>query len=339
MNKEHQNLFKKLAASYLVKRDLTSNADKKKKLTFKYLATVQKIYDIQNGLLVQFPEKHMDDDLDTPLIHIYCALIKAEGIGINSLKKLSNDFIKWSTSRGFNYLHANEKEINDKIKEYFEFNFEKLPKKTQLYTIYSEMFRPIKRSIIAEFDKLLSANAKLKYEVVGSYRRNLPYSNDIDIIVKKPNLDEDLINNFKPIQIVGFYGDIKITDYFAHIVLKDLLKLKIVKDFISVGSNKITLIMKFAHRTMQLDIVITTKEEYIPTLIYFTGNKYYNIYLRKLCKSKGYSLSEHGLFKDNKKIKIDAKTEKEFIKKLSEIIKIEIKYLNPDNRSLSKYSI
>ena len=48
---------------------------------------------------------------------------------------------------------------------------------------------------------------------------------------------------------------------------------------------------------MQVDLRVVGEKEFGSALLYFIGNKEHNIELRKLALSKGYTLSEYGLFK------------------------------------------
>lgn len=303
-----ETFIRQLAVSYLVKIDFDKTTpDDSKILMFKYRSTMKKLDDLKLGKAVE--SKHIHDDLTDPRIYVYEYLSKI-GIGIKNYKKYYTNFTKIN-----DITKLTRKQIHIKLQQYILTN--DLPKKIMLNLMYPQMNVPIKRSIIDDFDKFLKEHAELKYEIVGSYRRKTPFSNDIDIIVKR-----------------SIFSDATSKD-FSNKIFTDLKNIGIVEKILSLGPNKMTLIIKFDNRPIQLDIVITPLDEYIPTLIYFTGNKYYNIYLRKALKRHGYSLSEHGLFKHTKKISIKANTEKKYINELSKIA--DVKYLLPEERSQTRY--
>jgi len=75
---------------------------------------------------------------------------------------------------------------------------------------------------------------------------------------------------------------------------------------------------------MQVDLRILDEKSYGSALMYFTGSKDHNIALRKIAISKGYKLSEYGLFKG--KQQIAGRTEQEVYKKLG------VDFIQPEMR-------
>ena len=108
-------------------------------------------------------------------------------------------------------------------------------------------------------------------------------------------------------------------------VVEAFVKMKNVKDVLAKGPTKATVILKSG---MQVDVRLLPKESYGAALLYFTGNKNYNIYMRRIAIEKGWKLNEYGLF-DRKTGKLVAgKTEEEIFKKLG------MKYLPPEKREI-----
>ena len=70
-------------------------------------------------------------------------------------------------------------------------------------------------------------------------------------------------------------------------------------------------------------------KSYYSSILYFTGNKYFNLYIRNKCLEKNYSLNEYFLTDLNNGEKIYLKNEKEIF----DILQIE--YLNPNERNFS----
>jgi DNA polymerase/3'-5' exonuclease PolX len=77
----------------------------------------------------------------------------------------------------------------------------------------------------------------------------------------------------------------------------------------------------------RIDIRVVNFQSYYASLLYFTGNKYFNIYIRKESLKYNYSLNEYGMLdiRDNSIIFI--KSEEEIFKKL------KIEYLKPEERN------
>jgi len=133
-------------------------------------------------------------------------------------------------------------------------------------------------------DKLRSLKEVEKLEVVGSFKRRKETVGDLDILVvsKKPE---------------------KVMDYFTKIEkgVKVLAKGP-SKSSIKLGSG------------LQVDLRVFDESSYGAAMLYFTGSKDHNIALRKLAMSKGYKLSEYGLFRVSRSVA--GKSEEEVYKKL-----------------------
>jgi len=119
----------------------------------------------------------------------------------------------------------------------------------------------------------------LTCQIVGSFRRYAKDSGDIDVLISS---DDDSI-----------LGD------------EDLLK-KIVKSFekkkycvntFALGNKKYLGVckIKYGRHFRRLDILITSKYEFPFAQLYFTGNPTFNVEMRNIALSQGYSLSEYGL--------------------------------------------
>lgn len=134
-----------------------------------------------------------------------------------------------------------------------------------------------------------------KVEVAGSYRRLASDVGDIDILVQ---------------------GD------SAELALKNIQKT--FKDITILGQGETKLSFVIFHDNLQVDIRFVPADSWGAALLYFTGNKDYNVMMRKVAIDKGYLLNEYGLF-DNGEY-IAGKTEEEVYKKL------DLKPVEPKNR-------
>lgn len=148
--------------------------------------------------------------------------------------------------------------------------------------------------IINELKKLKQL---MRVEAAGSIRRKQETIGDIDLVIEiKNNKEAELISN-------------------------KFVKMPFAKEILNKGKEKATILTK---NKIQIDIRFFTKEEYGAGLLYFTGNKQHNIFLRKLAIKQSMKLNEYGLFKGKKRIA--GKTEDEIYEKLG------LNYIEPEMR-------
>jgi DNA polymerase/3'-5' exonuclease PolX len=157
-----------------------------------------------------------------------------------------------------------------------------VPQKARFKHI-EDIIKQIPRPEMDEHAKYI--RSKLRTAVLaGSYRRGAPMSHDIDVVIREPIS-----------------------------VARSKLGTKYIKDIVSCGDQKCTLIVKFPGKPHRLlDLLHTTSTSHPFALMYMTGPKRHNIRMRLLAKSKGYKLNEFGLFKDGDFVD-GIKTEKDLI--------------------------
>lgn len=129
---------------------------------------------------------------------------------------------------------------------------------------------------------------------------------------------------------VGGYrrkGDLSDLDFLTNMDLKNVesklnnhFKTKIIKE----GNKYMRIEIKYINKKIPLDFWKYDEKEKPFFLFHYTGPKSYNIRTRAQAERLGYKLSQHGLFKGDKKINI--KTEKELLHKLN------LHYRKPENR-------
>jgi DNA polymerase beta len=136
-------------------------------------------------------------------------------------------------------------------------------------------------------------NKELIFEICGSYRRGEETSGDMDLLFTNPH-DSSNYSYLK--EIVE-----KLTE---EDILIDHLTEKGEKKY--MGFCKLKTNSKYKAR--RIDIRYFPYEEYWAGILYFTGNKEFNINLRNRALEKGYSLNEYGLkhVKTNEKKKIES---------------------------------
>ena len=161
--------------------------------------------------------------------------------------------------------------LNDNQKaglKYYDDIMKRIPRKE--IDEYNEIFRRV-------FDKVSRTNeiTDAKYEIVGSYRRGLQESGDIDVIITSS--DKTLFKKF--------------TDA--------LLEENIILVTLSCGASKCLVITRLTPNRVarRVDFLYSPPEEFPFAILYFTGSKEFNTVMRGHALKMGVSLNEHGLSK------------------------------------------
>ena len=154
------------------------------------------------------------------------------------------------------------------IKYYYDFQ-QKIPKHE------IDIINGILNNCIKKVDK------NLIFEICGSYRRGALESGDIDILISNPNY----INNINE-------------ENYLKKVVKELTKNNLIIDNLtSKGDTKFMGVCKINESLVarRIDIRVVNYESYFTALIYFTGSKNFNVYLRNKALEHNYSLNEYSL--------------------------------------------
>lgn len=134
-------------------------------------------------------------------------------------------------------------------------------------------------------------------QLVGSFRRKQKLINDIDIIAYDISIDDIIDKLEEKYNIVGY---------------------------ITKGTIKTTFLMIIDNIVRQIDILITTEQSYYLALLYFTGSKYFNIYIRTFALQYNMKINEYELLKNNKRVNINSEEE------IFEVLKMQ--YIKPEYR-------
>lgn len=139
---------------------------------------------------------------------------------------------------------------------------------------YDDLLQQIPRQETKAFDAYIQTYAKQDgkhnklIQFVGSYRREKKTSGDIDILLRNVTIEECLEHIQKKYTIVGF---------------------------ITHGIQKTSFLIRLKNMVRRVDMLVTNAHNYVAALVYFTGNKFFNIRMRMVAKGKGFILNEHGL--------------------------------------------
>lgn len=140
---------------------------------------------------------------------------------------------------------------------------------------YHDILQRIPRSEIEDYENLFkkATPPTLQIQIVGSYRRGLQSSGDIDAILtsKDPN---DFV-----------------------LFVNRLLENQIIVEVLSRGSSKCLVIAKlpWAQYARRIDFLYTTPQEFPFSILYFTGSKGFNTTMREHALKLNMTLNEHGL--------------------------------------------
>lgn len=166
---------------------------------------------------------------------------------------------------------------------------------------YHDILKRIDNDIIYNVEQYLK-KFDIKFNICGSYRRKQETSGDIDILIleEKKSL-KDIVNVLKEHKFI-------------------------IDNLTDDGKTKYMGICKTSKsHAMRIDIRLIPKISYPFALLYFTGSKKTNTYMRNIAIKAGYKLSEYGLYdKDNNFISLN--TEKDIFEFL------HLPYLSPEKR-------
>lgn len=148
---------------------------------------------------------------------------------------------------------------------------------------HDDISERIPRAEMKEHEKLLletikGINADFKAEIVGSFRRELSNSGDIDVILTLP---------------ASFTS--KVSGELFKEVVEKLKETEYIVDILGKGTKKCMAVVRLGEgkKARRLDLLLTPEEEYPYALLYFTGSGGFNVAMRSYALEKGYSLNEH----------------------------------------------
>lgn len=145
---------------------------------------------------------------------------------------------------------------------------------------YIDQIKNFVQQIMDYIQHAYNLSQAIEWQIAGSYRRGLPSSGDIDIIIKSianislPDITNILVQSglIPTIQPIGQPA------------------------ILAQGQHKTLAIAQLPDQpAVRLDLLYIKSDEYPFGLFYFTGSQYFNILMRKIALSKGWSLNEYRL--------------------------------------------
>lgn len=233
-------------------------------------------------------------------LKLYEDLMKIHGIGVSKAKELVDIGIE-SMEDLLEKLEEDPDILNSQqkigVKYYHDINTRIPRKEMEKHDFFLQ-------------ETIKAIDTDILISTVGSFRRKVKDSGDIDILVsfnRKSSKQErgELLSK----------------------VVKVLRKEKYIQDTLALGQSKFMGVVKLKrHRVnRRLDILVTSIEEYPFSLLYFTGDYNLNINMRQTAIDQGLRLNEYSLIKNKKQIIL--KTEKDIFEYLG------FEYIPPEIRS------
>jgi DNA polymerase beta len=145
---------------------------------------------------------------------------------------------------------------------------------------YEDILKRIPRSEMEQHEKLLlgALVPGMRGTVVGSYRRGLESSGDVDVLITMEGLtDKQRTAAFRE-YVVG----LKSSGYMVEVLSEGGQKCLSVVRLPAVGAV-----------ARRLDLLVIPAEQFPFALLYFTGSGDFNVVFRKHALSLGYTLNEH----------------------------------------------
>ena len=195
-------------------------------------------------------------------IDLYQDLLKIYEVGPVKAKEL----IEIHKIKSIDELKKHPELLNDLQKmglKYYEDSQERIPREEMI--IHE---KKILEKFVTPFESI----------IVGSYRRGLASSGDIDVLIKVPdNLSKK-----------------EIKEVF-HSLVESYKKENYIVDVAALGEKKCMAFVKLNKdaKARRIDLLITPEKEYPYAILYFTGSDDFNVAFRKYALSKGYTLNEH----------------------------------------------
>ena len=158
-------------------------------------------------------------------------------------------------------------------------------------------------------------NKSMFITICGSYRRELPTSSDIDILLCDLDIItmDDIINS-NINYLSNYVNYLRDNRYIVDDITDKNIKTKYM-GFCRLNDKS---------KIRRIDIRFIPMESYFTALLYFTGSFENNKIMRKQAKKLGYKLNEYGLYKNDEML---------FVLSEQEIFhKLKMDYLSPNKR-------
>ena len=147
---------------------------------------------------------------------------------------------------------------------------------------YEDIQERIPRAEVAAVEAVLTEalGTQMKATIVGSYRRGLADSGDIDCLLTHPSASAPIRTKF-------------FRDFVDRLVASGFMI-----EILASGEHKNLSIVRLpGGKARRLDLLMVPKDQIAAATLYFTGSGSFNVAFRKHCLTLGYTLNEYALTK------------------------------------------
>ena len=183
---------------------------------------------------------------------------------------------------------------------------------------YHDLNERIPRDEITKMRSYMERYLKdgFKLMICGSYRREVPDSGDMDVLVYHPELD-DITDSSYFVEFIGYLED---CGFLVDSLTPNVNRTKYM------GMCQLSK----RHRVRRIDIRFIPYCSLASAMLYFTGSGEFNKNMRTYAIRKGFKLNEYGIYKTNvdtpSEVSVPVNTEHDIFKVLG------LEYIEPKNR-------
>ena len=157
---------------------------------------------------------------------------------------------------------------------------------------YEDSLKRIPRNEMVqhEITIITGLDPRFKGTIVGSYRRGLASSGDIDVLLTLPDTMTKKEQGDLLLHMIGLFEELGyIVDTLSSGPTKFLGYCKLDEENALINATE------EEYPVRRLDLLMIPQSEYACAILYFTGSKEFNVAFRSYALDKGYTLNEHRL--------------------------------------------
>lgn len=228
---------------------------------------------LETGELSELFKKY--DPIKQKKINAFRELLGVVGIGIRSARRLVTDYGITNVAQLKNAVANKKVRVGYQVKLGLKY--------------YDLLQKKIPREEIEEINKYLTAKAheidpKLHILICGSYRRGLPFSGDIDVMIYHPDIR----------YVRQIYQS---EESYLELLIAQLTKEGFLLDRLTSNKMKYMGFAKYKSNPIRrIDIIFMPYNSLPAAMLYFTGPAQLNEEMRQIAKRKNMTLNEYGLY-------------------------------------------
>ena len=229
-----------------------------------------------------------------------------------SAKVMFNDIVGVGPATAERWVMAGYRTIDDLRKAVADGIVTLTSMQTCGLSCFDDLRKPIPREDVADIGAILRGYILAHipdaiFDIAGSYRRELPFSGDIDCLVTSPSgannsllakiiadmTHDDMTHDDMPHDP---YWNRSEHDGSVQEIYKNAHSIEYVCTLMN-GDSRVSFVVKWRGIARQVDLLLVPYESYFAALTYFTGSYSFNETMRSVAKQRNMLLNQHGLWK------------------------------------------